>query len=82
MVYMKQIQIFLGSIYGLSYISFEYVLSFYGLIPEKDSVVTSTTCGKKILLWILVYLLIIEMFQYLYILIYGVKSSLLVLSKN
>ena len=47
---MKQIQIFLGSIYGLSYISFEYVLSFYGLIPEKDSVVTSTTCGKKILL--------------------------------
>ena len=32
-----------GSIYGLSYISFEYALSFYSLIPEKVYVFTSAT---------------------------------------
>ena len=36
-----------GSIYGPSYISFEYALFFYGLIPEKVNVVTSATFNKK-----------------------------------
>lgn len=33
--------------YGPSYISFEYALSFYGLIPEYVSVITSACFGKK-----------------------------------
>lgn len=36
-----------GSIYGPSYISFEYALSFYGLIPEKVTTVTCATFDKK-----------------------------------
>lgn len=36
-----------GSIYGPSYISFEFALSFYGLIPEKVYTVTSATFEKK-----------------------------------
>lgn len=36
-----------GSIYGPSYISFEYALSYYGLIPERVSTITSATCDKK-----------------------------------
>ena len=36
-----------GSIYGPSYISFEYALSYYGLIPEGVSVVTCATFDKK-----------------------------------
>lgn len=36
-----------GSIYGPSYISFEYALSFYGLIPERVSSVTCATFDKK-----------------------------------
>lgn len=36
-----------GSIYGPSYISFEYALSFYGLIPERVDVITSATFDKK-----------------------------------
>lgn len=36
-----------GSIYGPSYISFEYALSFYGLIPEKVNTVTCATFNKK-----------------------------------
>ena len=36
-----------GSIYGPSYISFEYALSFYGLIPEAIYTVTSATFEKK-----------------------------------
>lgn len=36
-----------GSIYGPSYISFEYALSYYGLIPERVSVITCATCDKK-----------------------------------
>jgi len=36
-----------GSIYGPSYISFEYALSFYGLIPERVSTVTCATFDKK-----------------------------------
>ena len=36
-----------GSIYGPSYISFEYALSAYGLIPERVNVVTCATFGKR-----------------------------------
>lgn len=36
-----------GSIYGPSYISFEYALSFYGLIPERVTTITSATFDKK-----------------------------------
>lgn len=35
------------SIYGPSYISFEYALSYYGLIPERVSTITCATCDKK-----------------------------------
>ena len=34
-------------IYGPSYISFEYALSIYGLIPERVNTVTSATFNKK-----------------------------------
>ena len=36
-----------GSIYGPSYISFEYALSFYGIIPERVTTITSATFDKK-----------------------------------
>lgn len=36
-----------GSIYGPSYISFEYALSYYGLIPEAVYTVTCATFKKK-----------------------------------
>jgi predicted transcriptional regulator of viral defense system len=36
-----------GSIYGPSYISFEYALSFYGLIPERVTTITCATFNKK-----------------------------------
>ena len=36
-----------GSIYGPSYISFEYALSSYGLIPERVETVTCATTQKK-----------------------------------
>lgn len=36
-----------GSIYGPSYISFEYALSYYGLIPERVNIVTCATFDKK-----------------------------------
>ena len=36
-----------GSIYGPSYISFEYALSMYGLIPEIVHTVTCACFGKK-----------------------------------
>ena len=36
-----------GSIYGPSYLSFDFALSFYQLIPEKVTIYTSATCGKK-----------------------------------
>ena len=36
-----------GSIYGPSYLSFEYALSYYGLIPEKATAYTSATFDKK-----------------------------------
>jgi hypothetical protein len=34
-------------IYGPSYVSLEWALSFYGLIPERVEKVTSVTCKKK-----------------------------------
>lgn len=34
-------------IYGPSYLSFEYALSFYGLIPERVTVYTSATYNKR-----------------------------------
>ena len=36
-----------GSIYGPSYISFEYALFHYGLIPEKVTTITCATFDKK-----------------------------------
>lgn len=36
-----------NSIYGPSYLSFDFALSYYGLIPEKVTAYTSATCGKK-----------------------------------
>lgn len=36
-----------GCIYGPSYISFDYALAKYGLIPEKVNVITCATCDKK-----------------------------------
>lgn len=36
-----------SSIYGPSYISFEYALSFYGFIPERVDTVTCATFNKK-----------------------------------
>ena len=36
-----------GSIYGPSYISFEYALSYYGLIPERVNAITCATFNKK-----------------------------------
>ncbi len=36
-----------GSIYGPSYLSFEFALSLNGLIPERVTTFTSATCLKK-----------------------------------
>ena len=36
-----------GSIYGPSYISFEYALSYHGMIPEAVYIVTSASFDKK-----------------------------------
>ena len=36
-----------GSIYGPSYISFDYALGFYGMIPEAVYTITSATFEKK-----------------------------------
>ena len=36
-----------GSIYGPSYISFEYALAFYNLIPERVNTITCATFDKK-----------------------------------
>lgn len=36
-----------GAIFGPSYLSFDYALSVYGLIPEAAYVYTSATFGKK-----------------------------------
>ncbi len=36
-----------GSIYGPSYISFEYALSYYGFIPERVNTITCATFNKK-----------------------------------
>jgi hypothetical protein len=34
-------------IYGPSYVSLDYALAYYGLIPERVETVTSVTCGKN-----------------------------------
>ncbi|MDO4920301.1 MAG: hypothetical protein Q4E64_00505 [Phascolarctobacterium sp.] len=36
-----------GSIYGPSYISFDYALSYYGMIPEAVYTITCATFAKK-----------------------------------
>ena len=36
-----------GSIYGPSYIFFEYALGYYGMIPETVPTITSATFEKK-----------------------------------
>ncbi|MEG1825899.1 MAG: hypothetical protein RR218_01410 [Gordonibacter sp.] len=36
-----------GSIYGPSYLSFEFALSCHGLIPERVATITSATFSKK-----------------------------------
>lgn len=36
-----------GSIYGPSYLSFEFALQYHGLIPTKTTNYTSATCNKK-----------------------------------
>lgn len=36
-----------SSIYGPSYISFDFALSYYGLIPERVSTITCATLNKK-----------------------------------
>lgn len=36
-----------SSIYGPSYISFEYALSYYGFIPERVTTITCATANKK-----------------------------------
>jgi len=33
--------------YGPSYVSLEYALSYYGLLPERVETVTSVTCGRS-----------------------------------
>jgi predicted transcriptional regulator of viral defense system len=40
-------QVIANLIYSPSYLSFEYALSFYGLIPERVDVLTSVCFGKK-----------------------------------
>ena len=36
-----------GCVYGPSYLSFEFALSWHGLIPERVYECTSATCGKR-----------------------------------
>ena len=36
-----------GSIYGPSYLSFDFALSYYGIIPEAVNVITCATFDKK-----------------------------------
>ena len=36
-----------GSIYGPSYLSFEFALSYHGMIPEAVYAFTSATCSKR-----------------------------------
>lgn len=54
-----------SSIYGPSYISFEYALSYYGLIPEKVNAVTCATFNKKKEKYIIIILvhLVMKMFH-------------------
>lgn len=41
------IEVLANLIYGPSYISFEYALSYYGFIPEKVHIITSATLGRS-----------------------------------
>jgi hypothetical protein len=40
-------EVLANQIYGPSYISLEYALSYYGMIPERVEVVTSMTCRRN-----------------------------------
>lgn len=40
-------EVLANQIYGPSYISFEYALSYYGMIPERVEQLTSATTGKS-----------------------------------
>lgn len=40
-------EVLANQIYGPSYISLEYALSYYGMIPERVEVVTSVTCRRN-----------------------------------
>lgn len=40
-------EVIANMIYGPSYVSFEYALSYYGIIPERVSVVTSASIGRS-----------------------------------
>ena len=40
-------EVIANQIYGPSYISFEYALSFYGMIPERVETLTSATTGRS-----------------------------------
>jgi hypothetical protein len=42
-----QKEVLANVIYGPSYISFEYALAYYGMIPEKVYTVTSATIGRS-----------------------------------
>ena len=36
-----------GSIYGPSYLSFDFALAYHGLTPQKNIIYTSATCNQK-----------------------------------
>jgi hypothetical protein len=40
-------EVLANQIYGPSYVSLDYALSYYGMIPERVETVTSVTCGKN-----------------------------------
>ncbi len=40
-------EILANMIYGPSYLSLDYALNYYGLIPERVEVMTSLTCGRS-----------------------------------
>lgn len=40
-------EVLANQIYGPSYISFEYALSYYGMIPERVETLTSATTGRS-----------------------------------
>jgi predicted transcriptional regulator of viral defense system len=40
-------EVLANMIYGPSYVSLDYALHYYGLIPERVEAVTSVTCGRS-----------------------------------